>query len=338
MGTPHGKSTYEGPRSPKSPTPFRPISGQLIKAEPRSMFSSFSGLIAGVKHTAYRGVNSILDTVLRTKATRKRAPGAINKPQSTRNLLRSVPRDGITKKRPEVNGAASRRRAELALEYLTHETGQKSEDTDSSIDTDEDLGNGGEPRGLLFTTPPKKVKRRSSLDLSESEKENKRGRKLENDVSPRNCESDRIAALERKIEVLERVLAAQAPVSALPAPPPPPPPPPPPLPTPNSSNLQIPSSTSKKSTAPSPARDPRFINMNHHVMRKICEEIKEVKLRRTNVMRSPGGTIMRTRDPDREPDEQDHEAVLAHALRKKFKSLNSESTDSSPEVTERDWG
>ncbi|KAI8589789.1 hypothetical protein BDZ88DRAFT_488656 [Geranomyces variabilis] len=311
MGTPHGRAAASSRPSSAASSPLRGrgSSTQLTKPTPQTSFlSSLTGLLSGVKHTASRGVNSFIGSVLASKASRRRGFGAIEKGSSAHVLRRrNVP---VRRDLP-----AQRRMGQMALKALQEQQQEDgSEEAEDNLENHHQVVGANRILGSVMVTPVKSSTKRGASDGVESE-----AKRLKEDEAAKAASAERIAELERKVARMEHVFAASlitqthtAAAAAGTIPPPPPPPPPP--------------NSAHNFGTPPPARNPanaaQFVNM-----RKLMDEMKTVKLRRTNVTRSPGGTIHSTCPPD--PD--DHQQIITNALRGKFRNLRAES----PEPCER---
>ncbi|KAI8922462.1 hypothetical protein DFJ77DRAFT_446710 [Powellomyces hirtus] len=326
MGTPHGR-TPGTPRAGTAVTPCKTRT-QLIKPPPqRSFFASISGILSGITHTATRGVTNLLRSNIPT--TRRRGSGAVTKPSAAHILKRRTVLGVNVRKDSELH----RRMGTIALEHLRRQNDSTNDMDETDNEGDEDGDDEMENRinGENGYLTPLRNGKRAFGEEREDGNSAKRHKSTPNGIK---SDDERIAELERKVAQFESqlLLAASVPISHIPVPPPPPPPPPPPL--------TLPSSAITNHRAalppPQPARDPRFNTAPHELMRKLLTEMKEVKLRRTNVMRSPGGTI-RTACPE-QIDPNDHQQVITHALRDRFRKLRSESpepdsSDASPSLS-----
>ncbi|KAJ3175157.1 hypothetical protein HDU87_006392 [Geranomyces variabilis] len=308
MGAPHGRAAASSRPSSAASSPLRGrgSSSQLTKPTPQTSFlSSLTGLLSGVKHTASRGVNSFLDSVLASKASRRRGFGAIEKGSSAHVLRRrNVP---VRRDLP-----AQRRIGQMALKALQEQQQEDGllEEAEDNLENHRVVG-ANRMVGSVMVTPAKGGAKRSvASDGVESE-----SKRLKEDEAAKAAAAARIAELERKVARMEHVFATSfitqtqtAAAAAGPIPPPLPPPPPP--------------HSSHNFGSPPPARDPvnaaQFVNM-----RKLMDEMKTVKLRRTDVTRSPGGTIHSTCPPD----PNDHQQIITNALRGKFRNLRAESPE-----------
>ncbi|KAI9099954.1 hypothetical protein DFS34DRAFT_616615 [Phlyctochytrium arcticum] len=314
-------------------SPTRPAPVTLMRTNSTgSIIDSITGLFSGVKETASWGVSRLFRSVgqPKTQAQRirrsttttlqspsSRLPSRFNKLASS-----SAPPLTPTRLRPQNAGIMKRRAAASSTTRLNDRDARRAlqvlmEQEDSSEESEEAV-----VKDQTIAKGPECVERAGDKqnlddDLPDIPKGSQAASSTVSTTSSDSSAAMRIAILERKIQELEAAFEqkmTQA-LSSIPAAPPPPPPPPPPF------KPQLTRKTLVPPRTPPPRRghDPRNLTPSKRMMNSLMDEMKTVQLKRTNIPKSPNGTLL---VPTKDPLNEDCHSIIARELRRKFANVN----------------